>query len=267
MIRKSRVAGQFYSANPTALRKEVALLIDEKQSKERALGLVSPHAGYMFSGKVAGACFSKAKLTKTVVILGPNHTGLGALFSIMAQGSWQMPLGNIEVDAELAKRILQKSKYLEQDTKAHLHEHSIEVQLPFLQFFLPSVKIVPIIVSSADFQVYDEIGGAITKSLKEAREDCLIVASSDMTHYETQETAKANDNLAIEAILKLDGKELLRRVEKFNITMCGYGPTVCMLSAARNLGAKEARLIKYQTSAEASGDYSSVVGYAGILVA
>ncbi len=267
MIRQPQVAGQFYPASPAALRRELARLLQKKEKREDALGLVSPHAGYIFSGKVAGACFSKVKLTKTVIILGPNHTGFGLPFSIMTSGTWQMPLGNVEVDASFAKKLLKESKYLEEDVKAHISEHSIEVQLPFLQFLLPEVKIVPLVLSSADFMVYDEIGRALAKALKEIRQNCLIVASSDMTHYEAQQKAKANDNLAIEAILNLDAEELLKRIERFNITMCGYGPTVVMLCAAKELGAKGARLIKYQTRGDTTGDYSSVVGYAGIVVA
>lgn len=266
MIRQPQVAGQFYPASASGLRKQLKMLLEQKEKREDALGLVSPHAGYIYSGKVSAACFSKVKLTETVIILGPNHTGFGAPYSIMVDGSWQMPLGNIDIDLALAKKILKESQYLEEDIKAHLHEHSIEVQIPFLQFFLAEIKIVPIVVSSADYRVYEEIGKAIAKSLKETGKSSLIIASSDMTHYEPQEKAKANDNLAIEAILKLDGEELLRRIEKFNITMCGYGPTVCMLCAAKELGAKAAHLIEYQTSGDASGDYSSVVGYAGIMV-
>lgn len=266
MIRKPQVAGQFYPASPSALKRQLEQLIEEKEKKEAVLGLISPHAGYIFSGKVAGACFSQVELSSTVVILGPNHTGLGASFSIMTEGTWQMPLGKVEIDSILAKRILNTSKNLKQDTQAHIYEHSIEVQLPFLQFFLTNVKIVPIVVQDADFEIYSEIGNSIARALKEAELKSLIVASSDMTHYEPQEKAKANDNLAIEAILNLDGEKLLRRIKEFNITMCGYGPTVCMLSAVKKLGAKSARLIKYQTSGDVSGDYSSVVGYAGIAI-
>ncbi len=266
MIRRPQVAGQFYPATPSALRKQLDGLVEKKEKKEDALGLVLPHAGYIFSGKVAGSCLSQVNLTKTVVILGPNHTGYGAPFSIMAEGNWQTPLGDVQIDIPLAKSILSKSKYLQEDLEAHLYEHSIEVQLPFLQYILPEVKIVPIVVCDADFKTYDEIGKAIAGVLNQTQKS-LIVASSDMTHYAPQENAKTNDNLAIEAILKLDGEELLKRVKKFNITMCGYGPVISMLSTAKQLGAREARLIRYQTSGDVTGDYSSVVGYAGILVA
>jgi len=265
-IRKPQVAGQFYPGSASGLKKQIESLIEKGQRREAALGLVSPHAGYTFSGSVAGACFSRVKLTKTVILLGPNHTGQGTAFSIMTEGAWRTPLGNVEIDARLAKKILANSKYLQEDTRAHLDEHSIEVQLPFLQFFSSELRIVPIVLSPADFLTYDEIGKAIAKAIKEAGENSLIVASSDMSHYETQEKAKTNDDLAIESILKLDGKGLMERIKRFNITMCGYGPTICMLSAAKDLGAKEGRLIKYQTSGDILGDYSSVVGYAGIMV-
>ena len=266
MIRQPQVAGQFYPANPQDLKKELKLLLEQKEKKQDALGLVTPHAGYMFSGKVAGACYSQAKLTKTVVILGPNHTGLGAPFSIMAEGIWQMPLGNVEIDETLAVKILEESKFLRKDVEAHLYEHSIEVQLPFLQFLLPEVRIVPIVISAGELTAYEEIGKAIAKAISATAKRHLIVASSDMTHYQPQQKAQENDNLAIEAILKLNERELLARIENMNITMCGYGPTICMMAAVKKLGAKTAQLIKYETSGEASGDYSSVVGYAGIMV-
>ncbi|MBN2097126.1 MAG: AmmeMemoRadiSam system protein B [Candidatus Omnitrophica bacterium] len=266
MIRRAQVAGQFYPGEAQALKQALLKLVPVTQKQDQALGIVAPHAGYIYSGKVAAECFAQVKLTDSVILIGPNHTGLGAQFSIACEGAWEMPLGNVAIDSPLAKSILNKSKYLGEDLQAQLYEHSLEVQLPFLQFFLPEVKIVPIVVSEASFQVYDEIGQAIAESIKEKKSHCLIVASSDMTHYEPQERAEEKDHLAIEAILSLDGKELLSRIKKLNISMCGYAAVIVMLSAALRLGAKAARLIKYQTSGESSGDYSSVVGYAGIVV-
>jgi AmmeMemoRadiSam system protein B len=267
MIRKAQVAGQFYPAGSAALKKELTRLVNPGEKKTDALGLVSPHAGYVFSGKVAGSCFSRVKVTRTVVILGPNHTGMGAPFSIMTGGTWRMPLGNVEIDAVLGGKILKGSGCIEENAQAHESEHSIEVQLPFLQFFLPEVKIVPIVIGGTDFNAYKEIGAAIAKAIKETGQKVLIVASSDMSHYEPQEKAQEKDKTAIEAILNLDPEELIKRVSGFNITMCGYGPVAIMLCAVKALGAKKAELIKYETSGDASGDYSSVVGYAGILVA
>jgi AmmeMemoRadiSam system protein B len=265
MIRQPQVAGQFYPARASTLKEQLDAFVEKKGKKEKALGLVAPHAGYIFSGEVAGACFSRVAVTETVIIIGPNHTGSGAPFSIMTEGAWQMPMGNVEIDKTLAEEILSESKYLQQDHQAHIYEHSIEVQLPFLQYLMPKVKIVPIIVAGADFKTYDEIGKAIARAIR-ANQRSLIVASSDMSHYAPHEQAKANDQLAIAEILKLDGQGLLKQIIKFNITMCGYGPVVCMLSATKDLGAKEAKLIKYQTSGDTAGDYSSVVGYAGIMV-
>jgi AmmeMemoRadiSam system protein B len=266
VIRKAQVAGQFYPASPGALKKEITRLAAPAEKKTDALGLVSPHAGYVFSGKVAGSCFSRVKLTKTVVILGPNHTGIGAPFSIMTGGTWQMPLGNVEIDSVLGANVLKGSGYIEEDASAHEYEHSIEVQLPFLQFFLPEVKIVPIVIGGTDFSAYKEIGEAIAKAIKETGQKVLVVASSDMSHYEPREKAQEKDKSAIDAMLKLDPEELVKRVNELNITMCGYGPAAAMLCAVKELGAKKAELIKYETSGDVSGDYSSVVGYAGILV-
>ncbi|MBN3038810.1 MAG: AmmeMemoRadiSam system protein B [Candidatus Omnitrophica bacterium] len=265
MLREPQVAGQFYPAAGLKLKQSIDALVSRKSKKEEAFGLVAPHAGYMFSGAVAGACFSRVKLTKTVIIIGPNHTGRGAFYSIMTEGAWKMPMGDVQIDQALAEQIARESRYLEKDHRAHAYEHSIEVQLPFLQYFMPEVKIVPIVLSGAEFKIYDEIGQAIAKATK-THQKALIVASSDMTHYEPHQRAKQKDQMAINEILKLDPSGLLKLVEEQNITMCGYGPVACMLSASKELGAKKASLIKYQTSGEAGGDYSSVVGYAGIIV-
>lgn len=266
MTRLPQVAGQFYPENPANLKKELTKLVSEKEKKEAAIGLVSPHAGYLYSGEVAGLCFSKIKIPETCVILGPNHTGQGVPFSIMSSGVWQMPLGDVEIDTTLASEILKNSKYLEEDVQAHTHEHSIEVQLPFLQHFALKPKIVPIILADADYTTYHKIGKALAIAIKTRSKECLIIASSDMTHYKPHEQATSQDKLAIEAIIDLDGEELLRRIKKFNITMCGYGPVVCMLSAAKELGATRGELVKYETSGKASGDYNSVVGYAGVII-
>jgi len=266
MDRNPIVAGQFYSGTSTALQAEVEGLIDESAPKEEVIGLVSPHAGYVYSGPVAGATFSRIKFKDTFVILGPSHTGRGAPFSIMSKGTWKTPLGEVKIDSELGKQILKNSGYLEEDIAAHIYEHSIEVQIPFLQYFKRDVRIVPIVLAHARGDIYKEIGKSIVKAIKDLRKGVIILASSDMTHYEPQESAKRKDMQAIEAILDLNEDELLRRVEELNITMCGYAPTVSLISAAKELGAKEAELVQYQTSGDVSGDYSSVVGYAGIII-
>ena len=267
MIRNPVVAGQFYPASPSSLEAQVRGFVDEKAPKEEVIGLVSPHAGYVYSGPVAGAVMSRIQFKDTFIILGPSHTGAGRPFSIMTEGSWHTPLGEAEIDSRLGKEILTRSKHLEEDHVAHLYEHSIEVQIPFLQYFKRDVRIVPIVLSHAAPSVYKEIGKEIAKAVKELRADTVIVASSDMTHYESQESARSKDTQAINAILELNEDELLRRVRELNISMCGYVPTVALISAAKELGAKRAELVRYETSGDVTGDYSAVVGYAGIIIA
>jgi len=266
MVRNPVVAGQFYPESSSQLKAMIKELIDEKAVKEEVVGLVSPHAGYIYSGPVAGATISKIKFKDTFIIIGPNHTGRGKQFSIMTEGVWKTPLGEVEIDSVLAKQILATSDYLQEDSLAHQYEHSIEVQLPFLQYFKPDIKLVPIILAQGNADAFKEIGREIARAIKELNKEVVIMASSDMTHYEPHESARKKDNQAIEAILDLDEDELLKRVEEFNISMCGYAPTVSLISAAKELGAKGAELVKYQTSGDTSGDYSSVVGYAGIII-
>ena len=266
MIREPIVAGQFYPGSPSSLEKQISGFIDKKAAKEDAIGLVSPHAGYMYSGAVAGAVISRIKLKDTFIIMGPNHTGYGKPFSIMTEGAWKTPLGEVNIDSRLAKQILEASQNLEEDQVAHLHEHSIEVQIPFLQYLKKDFKIVPIVLSHAPRAAYKEIGKAIAKAIKESKSEAVILASSDMTHYEPQESAKRKDTQAINAILELNEDELLNRIERLNITMCGYAPVAVLISAAKELGAKRTELVKYQTSGDITGDYSGVVGYAGVIL-
>jgi AmmeMemoRadiSam system protein B len=266
MERNPIVAGKFYPGTLASLQAEIEKLIDADAAKERVIGLVSPHAGYVYSGAVAGATFSRVEFKDTFVILGPNHTGRGAAFSIMIEGTWKTPLGEVKIDSSLGKQILHRSDYLREDTAAHFYEHSIEVQLPFLQYFKKDVRIVPIILAPAGGTIYQEIGRNIARAIKEWGEDVVIVASSDMSHYEPDESARRKDAQAIEAILDLNEDELLRRVEELNITMCGYAPVISLICAAKELEAREAELVRYQTSGDTSGDYRSVVGYAGIII-
>ncbi|MDD5127127.1 MAG: AmmeMemoRadiSam system protein B [Dehalococcoidales bacterium] len=266
MMRKPAVAGQFYPADAVRLKQMIAGLVDEKAEKQAVIGLVCPHAGYPYSGPVAGATISRARLTDTCILIGPNHTGMGKPFAVMTSGSWETPLGETAIDSELGERILAESKYLEEDLAAHQYEHSLEVQVPFLQYLKPDIRIVPIVLSHANSDVYRKIGRGLAAAIKKAGKEVVILASSDMTHYESQEMAGKKDRQAIEAILKLDGDALLARVAELDISMCGYAPVVAMLAAAKALGADKAELVKYQTSGDTTGDYSSVVGYAGILV-
>ncbi|MCL0052941.1 AmmeMemoRadiSam system protein B [Dehalococcoidales bacterium] len=266
MIRNPVVSGQFYPASSSQLKAMIDRFIDKKVVKEEVIGLISPHAGYVYSGAVAGAVISKIKFKDTFIILGPNHTGRGKPLSIITQGVWKTPLGEVEIDSELGKQILATSSHLAEDQVAHQYEHSIEVQLPFLQYFKPDIRIVPIMLAYATGAIYKEMGKELARAIKQLNKEVVIIASTDMTHYEPQEVAQRKDNKAIEAILNLDEDELLKRVDELNISMCGYAPTVSLISAAKELGATRAELVRYQTSGDTTGDYSSVVGYAGIII-
>jgi hypothetical protein len=263
-IRKPAVAGQFYSSSSSELKKQIEGFIDPKAEKTDAIACMLPHAGYMYSGPVAGATISRVKIKETVLLLGPNHTGYGRPFSLMSKGIWQTPLGEVQIDEELAENILRQSEYLEEDELGHMYEHSLEVELPFLQFFKKDLKIVPITIATQDIQALKDVGKAIANAVK--KEGCLIVASSDMSHYLPQKEAEKKDRLAIEAILELDEDKLIQRIRQYDISMCGYAPATVMLSAAKTMGAKKAELVKYQTSGDIIGDHSSVVGYAGVIV-
>jgi len=266
MIRKPVVAGQFYTQNPEKLRREVAGFSPERKDKIDAMGVISPHAGYVYSGAVAGSVLSSISPRPTYIILGPNHTGSGKPFGIDLGRSWETPLGEVVIDNELGEAILEESLYVEKDAICHEREHSIEVQLPFLQYLNKGFNFVPIVIASASRKIYKNIGKSLASAVKKTKKDVAIIASSDMTHYEPQESAKQKDMMAIEKILELDVDGFLDTVEEHDISMCGFAPTAVMLSAACELGARKARLIKYNTSADASGDYSAVVGYAGIVV-
>lgn len=264
--RKAVVAGQFYPGTPDQLRSMIDDMVDKSAEKQKALAVVVPHAGYVYSGPVVGAVLSRIEFTDTIIIIGPSHTGTGKPLSIMTEGTWETPLGDVEVDSELAGEILNESEKLEDDRRAHNIEHSIEVQLPFLQYFKPDVKIVPIVLGYARVAEYREIGQAIARALKKTGRDAVIMVSSDMNHYESQPVTKDKDNRAIEAVLALDDEELVSRVREENITMCGVAPAVSMITAVKELGAAGGELVIYRTSGDETGDFDSVVGYAGIII-
>ncbi|MBN1161513.1 MAG: AmmeMemoRadiSam system protein B [Dehalococcoidales bacterium] len=265
MKRYPSAAGYFYPASPAEIKSMMARFIDKDAPKEEVVGLLMPHAGYQYSGAVAGATLSRIKFKDTFIIIGPTHSGLGKPFSVMPEGTWETPLGEVEVDAELAGKIISLSKYAEADYRAHEDEHAIEVQVPFLQYIKPDVRIVPIILAGVSDNVYKEIGHAIARAIKELKREAVILASGDMTHHEPHETAKRKDMAAVEAMLELDEDELTRRYNGMHITMCAHGPVVTLMAAAKELGVAGAELIKYQTSGETTGDYDAVVGYAGVI--
>ncbi|MCM8762940.1 MAG: AmmeMemoRadiSam system protein B [Candidatus Omnitrophica bacterium] len=267
-IRIPAVAGQFYPSKDKELKKQIASFTNWNQTQMEVVGCLLPHAGYIYSGMVVAEVISRIIIKENVIILGPNHTGYGQVFSLMSEGKWQTPLGEIEINSALAKGLLNNSLHIKADNLAHLYEHSIEVELPFLQYKKSDFKIVPLVIGPADLKTYKEVGRTIALTIEELKlkDSCLIVASSDMTHYESEGDAKTKDAKAIEAILSLDEDRLWDNIHKFDISMCGYAPTIIMLVAAKILGAKKASLIKYQTSGEVTRDYASVVGYAGITV-
>ena len=275
MIRKPAVAGQFYPSDKIELLKTVKSCLNTGAKKEKAIGVVSPHAGYIYSGQVAGSVFSSIEVPKVVVVISPNHTGRGAPAAIISDGEWETPLGRVKIDGRFARALMEECPNLREDALAHTFEHSLEVQLPFLQVLRPDVNIVPITVSHLRFSSCEELGHAIAQVVRkitpspngvELGENVLIVASSDMTHYEPCDVAKQKDSLAIERILALDARGLLDTCAREDITMCGVVPVAIMLIAAKELGARSGKLIKYATSFDVTRDYDQVVGYAGILI-
>jgi hypothetical protein len=279
MIRQPAVAGTFYSASAETLRADVARACVLTETRLPAIAVVSPHAGYIYSGAVAGAVFARITIPETVILLGPNHTGLGPTISVFARGTWIIPGTAIDVDESLSHALLCQIPGAEADTSAHRHEHSLEVQLPFLDHArrtllpneeYPPMRVVPIILGTAQRQICRTIGLALAGVIREhaARGNSvpLLLASSDMNHYESDAVTRRKDRQAIEAIQHLDPDGLADAVQEQNISMCGVGPTMAVLHAARALGASAATLTGYATSGEVSKDLEHVVGYAGFVI-
>ncbi len=266
-VRTPAVAGRFYPRRADELRREVEQYSPAaKTTRIPAIGCVAPHAGYMYSGHVAGAVYSRLEIPRRVVILCPNHTGSGQPLAIMTRAAWLTPLGEVAADSELGDALLQRFPALREDSAAHRSEHAIEVQLPFLQTLRSDLSFVPIALGTRDFRVLRELGEAIADVIAAQAEKVLIIASSDMNHYESDAITRVKDHKAIERVLALDPRGLWEVVMNEDISMCGFGPTVSMLTAAGRLGATSATLLKYATSGDISGDRETVVGYAGIIV-
>jgi AmmeMemoRadiSam system protein B len=266
MIRTPAVAGQFYEGTKAGLLAQVEKYVEADAKKEEAKAALCPHAGLMYSGSVAGAVYSRLKFPDTFVLIGPNHTGMGPRVSMMREGLWEIPGASFSVDEGLASGIAERCPIVTVETLAHRYEHSLEVQLPFISYFSQDVKIVPICVMQATADDLVALGEGIAEAVKGAGYPVVIVASSDMSHFIPDELARKKDRMAIDKVLALDPRGLYSTVMENSISMCGFMPATIMLSAAKALGAKEAELVKYATSAEVSGDYQSVVGYAGVLV-
>lgn len=269
-VRAPAVAGRFYPGQLDALAREVdTYLGPEPSPKEKisdAIGCVVPHAGYVYSGHVAGAVFRLLPARSRYIVLGPNHWCRGAPLALMSAGQWLTPLGRVSLDTALSKVLQEKCNLLVEDAQAHSAEHSLEVQVPFLQRSSSSFTFVPIAIGTADYAALDLVGRALAQAVKVSKEPVLIIASSDMNHYEPDDITREKDRKAVEKMLELDPAGLMDVIRREDISMCGYGPAIVMLRAAKDLGAQRGRLIRYATSADAGGDRNAVVGYAGIII-
>ena len=268
MVRRPAVAGSFYPADPETLRKDLERMTGGRQppAGPRAVALLVPHAGYIYSGEVAAATYTAARLPDRVVILGPNHTGLGQRIAVMDEGTWRLPFGEAVIDTGLASAILSGCQAARIDEEAHRREHSLEVQIPFLQHLLADLRFVPICVGTLHLPSLLDLGRAVAGAIRDAGGEVLILMSSDMSHYLPAVVAETQDRKAIERVLAIDPESLHRVVLDEGISMCGIAPTVAGLEAVRLLGGSAARLIAYANSGDKSGDYQSVVGYAGVAV-
>ena len=266
-VRMPAFAGRFYPRKPDDLRTEIEAFTSPQTERIAAIGCIAPHAGYVYSGHVAGAVYSRIEIPDRVIVLCPNHTGMGQALAIMTRTPWLTPLGEVTPDEDLGNALLRRLPALREDPAAHQSEHAIEVQLPFLQGRKLEIRITPITVGTSDFVHLRALGEAMADVIAAQSDKVLIVASSDMNHYEPDAITRVKDRKAIDRVLALDARGLWEVVMNEDISMCGFGPAVAMLTAADRLGATTATLVKYATSGDVSGDYSAVVGYAGILVA
>ena len=265
-VRPPAVAGQFYPGTRGSLLAVLDRCIPAGVKPGKAIGLVCPHAGYLYSGATAGATFARATVPDRVAVLAPNHTAIGRPIAVWAQGAWETPLGQVPVDEELTGALLRRCPEAEADRMAHLREHSLEVQLPFIQRLNPAARILPVCIGTHEERALQALGDALAEVVRGAGSEVLIVASSDMTHYEPAQTARAQDDLAIARIQALDPEGLLSTVRKHGITMCGAAPVAAMLWAAKSLEATRCELVDYAHSGMVTGDDSEVVGYAGLIV-
>jgi len=266
MVRNPAVAGQFYTSDPKRLRDQLEMFVKTEDKKVKVFGAIVPHAGYIYSGSVAGSVYARIHIPETVVVLGPNHHGVGSKVALYPPGEWLTPLGNIGIDQELSTAIKCNSSLVEEDSTAHRYEHSIEVQVPFLQFLNPDVSIVPLCLGFTDYSSCKSLGLSLAEAISNYQKEVLIIASSDMTHYQPAKVARQEDSLAIQEVLEMNPEGLYSIVHGRGITMCGIIPATVMLVASMALGATKSELVRYATSGEVSGDYHQVVGYAGVMV-
>ncbi|MGB8540632.1 MAG: AmmeMemoRadiSam system protein B [Candidatus Acidiferrales bacterium] len=266
MIRPPAVSGRFYPSDKKKLALEIQQYTASKNRKFAVRGCVVPHAGYMYSGHVAGAVYSAIEIPARCILLGPRHFPGGEAMAIISEGSWQTPFGDAQIDAELASSLKQACPLLCEDRVAHQREHSLEVQIPFLQQLNANLRFVPVVLATNRYHELEALGRAVAKVIKAQSDAVLLIASTDMNHYESDVITRKKDQKAIDRILELDPRGLYDTVRAEDITMCGYAATVAMLVAMRDLGAKQAELVRYATSGDITGDREEVVGYAGLIV-
>lgn len=264
--RQPAVAGQFYAGNSIKLRSDLAALIPELQGQQKVAGIIAPHAGYVYSGAIAGQVYAAIEIPATVLILGPNHHGSGAVAALYPDGEWLTPLGPVTINSRLNSLLQQHVPQIRPDTVAHEFEHSLEVQVPFIQYLRPDATISALCLGHGDYEAICQIGEGIAQAILAFGGEVLIVASSDMTHYESAEAARRKDDLALERVLGFDPQGLLQVCRSEHISMCGVVPTAVMLVAAGELGAIQAELVAYGTSGDVTGDNRQVVGYAAVTV-
>ncbi len=267
MIRPPAVAGRFYPDDPARLCATVDSFLagDGAEKKVRVRACLVPHAGYIYSGSVAGEVYQRMEIPDHVILIGPRHYPRGAPLAILSEGAWQTPLGAAPIDHLLAEKIVRAFPLLREDAVAHSAEHSLEVQIPFLQRLVPSFTFVPIVIGTAHWDALEALGHALASVIASECEPVLLIASSDMNHYESDAVTRVKDRKAIDQILALEPHKLFDTVRDEKISMCGYAAAVATVIAARDLGATEAQLVRYATSGEVNGDMQEVVGYAGIV--
>jgi len=267
MLRLPAVSGRFYPSNPaelTALIRKYAAIDSSKPPIPVSACLV-PHAGYVYSGHVAGAVLARMMLPRKIIILGVRHYPRGEPAAILSSGAWRTPLGDARIDEDLAEALKKVCPLLREDSVAHSAEHSLEVQLPFLQVLAPDFTFVPIALGTVQFESLVSVGEAIGRVLEASKENVLLLTTSDLNHYEDDATTRVKDRKAIDQLLALNSRGLYDTCRNEEISMCGLGPAVAMITALNALGVKKPELVKYATSADVSGDRSAVVGYAGMI--
>jgi len=266
MIRPPAVSGRFYPSDEKKLALEIEKYTSSANKKSFARGCVVPHAGYLYSGHVAGAVYSEIEIPARCILLGPRHFPGGEAMAIISEGSWRTPFGDAQIDSELAAELKRACPLLREDRMAHEREHSLEVQIPFLQQLAANLRFVPVVLATQRYEDLETLGHAVARVIAAHTEPVLLIASTDMNHYESDAITRTKDHKAIDRMLALDPRGLYDLVRSEGITMCGYAATAAMLIAMRDLGAKDAELIRYATSGDITGDWDQVVGYAGIII-